>query len=173
MHAGSATYPWAIFAGVISWLREYDADLSLNVMGEIGPIPVLERTFDGPALCKDYNESKLPGLLNTLVDTRICKTTLAVDKIYSVPGMVCEEDRNRIKVDYSLEVAEVFQQVAIDELNCNGLGVLGLCVLPSKKPDLKCPSWVPDLAQPLHHKSLTRLGYRSSAAGSTVPSFRL
>lgn len=142
-------------------------------MGEIGPIPVLERTFDGPALNKEYNASTLPPLLDTLIETRICKSTLAADKVYGILGFVSEEDRARIKVDYAFDGADVFKQIALAELERNGLSMLGLCTKSAKCSTLDCPSWVPDWTQPCHHTPLSRLGYKSSAAGITHPNYRI
>jgi hypothetical protein len=186
------TCDWPIFTATISWLEEFDADIPLKVLGYVNPLPVLERTFDMILHDPDFQTSSPHPLLDMLMETRFCKITLAIDKVYGILGFVCEEVRAMIKVDYGMEAANLFTKLAVLELSKNKLDILYLCTKPpNSSAHLKlivnnsetdiyfsttistigCPSWVPDWTQECHGTSLLRKSHKSSTAGTSTPKF--
>jgi hypothetical protein len=72
------------------------------------------------------------------------------DRIYGLLGMVREEDRRRIPVDYSpdMTVNKVLFAVAKALLQDHGPDILSFCYRPSLPHANDLPSWVPDWTAP-------------------------
>jgi hypothetical protein len=87
--------------------------------------------------------------LGTSVDGAI-QSTDPRDRIYGLLGMVREEDRRKIPVDYSpdMTVSRVLVAVAKALLQAHGPDILSFCQRTSPPPDKDLPSWVPDWTAP-------------------------
>jgi hypothetical protein len=72
------------------------------------------------------------------------------DRIYGLLGMVREEDRRRIPVDYSpgITVNKVLFAVAKVLLQDHGPDILNFCYRPALLHAIDLPSWVPDWTAP-------------------------
>jgi hypothetical protein len=62
-----------------------------------------------------YNTSTLPRLLDTLIDTRTCRSILTADKAYEALGFMCDEDSDKINVNYALDGIDMFKHIAVEE----------------------------------------------------------
>lgn len=87
--------------------------------------------------------------LGTSVDGAI-QSTDPRDRIYGLLGMIREEDRGKIPVDYStrMTVGRVLFAVAKALLQAHGPDILSFCQRTSPPPDKDLPSWVPDWTAP-------------------------
>lgn len=81
------------------------------------------------------------------------------DKVYALLGMVSDEDRNKIKVDYKRPMRDILIDVTIQSMNEEGLMFLNV-VEPShlRPPELTLPSWVPYLVG--GHNTQNLVGYQ-------------
>jgi hypothetical protein len=174
IHAANSGIDWDALASLITWLRVNDVDPLLYAKGEIDSIDTIITIKRLSDMKRSADKEPLPRLLKVLEDTRACRSTLPIDKVYGVLGLVSEEEASKIEVDYALGAAELFTRVAVSEiLKENGLEVLYLCNKSASDSVVKAPSWVPDWTQQCHHGSLASLGYISAVAGSSKPDFRI
>ena len=174
IYCTNCQYPWDTFTSILGWLRGNDVDSPLYAKGELNSIETILMIMRLSGSKRDSVEQPLPKLLSVLQDSRACKSTLPIDKIYGVLGLVSSEEASKIEVDYNLDAAELFTRVATSELSKErGLEILYLCNKSAKKSAVKAPSWVPDWTQSCHHDTLVGLKYDCAAAGISTPNFRI
>lgn len=174
IYCANCSYPWDTFASILGWLRANDVDSPLYAKGELNSIETILMITRLSYLKRDPVKQRLPSLLRVLQDSRACKSTLPIDKVYGVLGLVSEEEASQIEVDYNLDAGELFTRIATFELSKeNGLETLYLCSKSATESPVKAPSWVPDWTQQCHHDSLAKLRYSCAAAGSSAPNFQV
>ncbi|KAL2059835.1 hypothetical protein VTL71DRAFT_9990 [Oculimacula yallundae] len=172
LHAGSAKCNWDTIAAITRWLSMYDVNGPLNIRGTICSLRSVDMIWRISRLKEDPRRA-LPRLIEVLVESRLCMSTHAVDKVYGVLGLVCTQDANSIPIDYAIEASDLYQRVAEKELSRTGLEVLYYCTKSEDSSTVGCPSWTPDWTQPCHHTPYFKLGYKASAAGSSREQFRV
>lgn len=174
VHATNCQFNWDTLAGVLSWLRINDVDSPLYAKGELNSMETILMIKHLSDLRGDLVKHPLPNLLSVLQDSRVCRSTLPMDKVYGVLGLVSAEEASQIEVDYNLDPAELFTRIATSELSKEkGLETLYLCNKSANESAVKAPSWVPDWTQPCQHDTLATLNYKCAAAGSFTPNFRI
>lgn len=102
IHLGNLTFPWEWFRRIITTLRLKQLDIFLrrsNGVKAVAEISGLQDNRDNP----DYRL----GILNLLEETRGFRSTLPVDKIYAILGLVHPDDQQLVDVDYGLDAEEV------------------------------------------------------------------
>jgi hypothetical protein len=151
----------------------YDVNSPLNIRNTICALPAADMICDLSRCKEDPRKLPPPRLLDVLRDSRLCRSTYPIDKVYGVLGLVCEEDAIRIPIDYGIEAGDLYTRIAVAELERSGLDILYSCTKSAIPPTVNCLSWVPDWSQPCYHRSFMALGYKAAAAGTSSPSFRL
>jgi hypothetical protein len=99
------------------------------------------------------------SLFSLLVATRNCRCGDLRDRVYGLMGLIDEEEREKLPVDYSISVQQLYVGLAMYWLT-SGEGhwqprrseVLGYALLPKVTPFL--PSWAPDWAPQSHQNVL-------------------
>lgn len=173
LYAGSGQCDWDTVAALTRWLSIYDVNGPLNIRETICALPAVDMIWKLSRIKEDPRKPPLPRLLDVLADSRLCKSTFPIDKIYGVLGLVCDEDASKIQVDYEIEAADLYTQVAVSELSRTGLDILYFSTKSAEASTVNCPSWVPDWSRPCYHSPFIRLGYKSSAAGTSSTRFRV
>jgi hypothetical protein len=151
----------------------FDVSGPLNIRATICSLPAVDMIWKLSRLNEDPTKPALPRLLDVLADSRLCLSTFPIDKVYGVLGLVRDEDASKIKIDYGNKPADVYKQIAMMELERIGIDILYYCTNSGEVSIVECPSWVPDWSQPCYHDAFIRLGYRSSAGGSSKASFQV
>jgi hypothetical protein len=151
----------------------FDVSGPLNIRATICSLPAVDMIWKLSRLNEDPTKPALPRLLDVLADSRLCLSTFPIDKVYGVLGLVRDEDASKIKIDYGNKPADVYKQIAMMELERIGIDILYYCANSGEVSIVECPSWVPDWSQPCYHDAFIRLGYRSSAGGSSKASFQV
>ncbi|KAH7388923.1 heterokaryon incompatibility protein-domain-containing protein [Cadophora sp. MPI-SDFR-AT-0126] len=172
IHAGSAKCDWDTIAAIARWLSIYDVNGPLNIRGTICSLTTVDMIWKISRLKEDPRKP-LPKIIDVLAETRLCMSTYAIDKVYGVLGLVCEEDAASIPIDYGIEAADHYQRIAEMQLRTAGLSVLYHCTKSAHISTVGCPSWTPDWSQPCYHSSYLKLGYKCSAAASSTSQFRV
>ncbi len=173
IYAGSAKCDWDTIAAITRWLSIYDVAIFADIRENICALTTVDFIWKLSKLINHPHKLPLPRLVDVLAQSRLCQSTFAIDKVYGILGLVCDEDATRIPIDYRLTAADLYQKIAISELSRIGLGILYYCTKPAEASAVACPSWVPDWSKPCYHDSYTTLRYRYSAAGSSAPQFRV
>lgn len=133
--------------------------LNSQLGGLMRDVRIAVGTFQGWA--RDGSAPKRPSLLRLLEMYRFTESGDTRDKVYAFVGLSLEQESNPLRVDYELQVEEVFVEAVRHILASKG----DLRVLSLKKADLgavsmlKLPSWVPDFtiqdfAPPLNQSDL-------------------
>jgi hypothetical protein len=151
----------------------FDVSGPLNIRATICSLPAVDLIWKLSRLNQDPSKPALPRLLDVLADSRLCLSTFPIDKVYGVLGLVRDEDAAKIKIDYGNKAADVYNQITLMELARIGIDILYYCTKSCEVSSVGCPSWVPDWSQPCYHDAFIRLGYKSSAGGSSKASFRV
>jgi hypothetical protein len=151
----------------------FDVCGPLNISATICSLPAVDMIWKLSRLNQDPSKPALPRILDVLADSRLCLSTFPIDKVYGVLGLVRDEDAAKIKIDYGNKAADVYKQIALMELERIGIDILYYCTKSGEVSSVECPSWVPDWSQPCYHDAFIRLGYKSSAGGSSKASFRV
>lgn len=174
IYATNCAIDWDLFAAIMTWLRVNDVDSPLYARGEIDSISTILMIKRLSDLKRDPVKQPLPLLQEVLIDSRACQSTLPIDKIYGILGLVSEEEASKIEIDYNLDPATLFTRLTLSEISKeNGLEILYLCTKSAKQSEVNAPSWVPDWTQPCHHDSLVSLKYQCAAAGTSEPNFQI
>jgi hypothetical protein len=175
----------------------YDASGCINIAATICSLSTVEMIWNLSRLKEDPRNPPLPCLLDVLVDSRLCRSTYPIDKVYGILGLVSPDDASKISIDYAVEAKDLYKQIALAEMSRIGLNMLYFCTKSAEKSTVDCPSWVPDWSQPCWHVPFfnhnrknkaqltrhTKSGggqerfpspqYKSSAAGNSSPKFRV
>lgn len=122
----------------------------------------------------DLLDATLGGLL---IRHRIKRATDPRDKVYSLLGLVSSEKQSRIPVDYDLDTASVFKNVAAfiatgeHDLRFLAENKVPRVHLSDLDKSFSLPSWVPNWAN-IHEGDMVRLDRSApwnSASGASVP----
>lgn len=109
-------------------------------------------------------------LLELIEETRHFKSTMPVDKIYAILGLVHD---NNIPIDYNAKPEDVFRQFAIQYLRPQqNLDILYHCVVTKQAGTLDIPSWVPDWTRPGYVEPFRIRDLRCNAGGKAPISLR-
>ena len=174
IYASDISIDWQLFASVLNWLHEFTMDSPIYARGDLDAIPTIKMIQRLFALKADPEKPPLPSLIEVLSDTRFCKSSFPIDKVYGVLGMVSREEAKKIEINYDLDPVELFTRIATSELlGKRGLEILYYCNKHSEESAVKCPSWVPNWTEPCHHQNFSALGYQSSASKASVASFQI
>lgn len=172
LYAGSGQCDWDTICGITKWLSMYDQNSPLDIKKTICSLPTVNMIWDLSRRKEDPRKLTPPRLLDVLRDSRLCKSTFPIDKVYGVLGLVCEEDAARVPIDYEIDAGDLFTRIAMGELERNGLDILSYCTKSGTPSTVNCPSWVPDWSQPCYHQSLLGLGFKATSP-RTLPNFRV
>ncbi|KAH8652699.1 heterokaryon incompatibility protein-domain-containing protein [Tricladium varicosporioides] len=173
VYSGSGHCNWDSILAITRWLSIYDVNGPINIRGTICAIPVIDMIWKIVKIREDSKTQPLPSLIDVLASSRLCKSTYPIDKVYGVLGIISDEDRRRITIDYGRSPEDLFKEISVSELSRSGLDILYHCTKPTKAKYLNCPSWVPDWSQPCYHTPYVRLGLKASASMKSVASFHV
>jgi hypothetical protein len=151
----------------------YDVNAPINIRQSICALRAVDMIWNLSRLKEDPRKPSPPPLLDVLVDSRLCRSSYPIDKVYGVLGLVSQEDAFKVTIDYEIEAGDLYRQIALTELSRIGLNILYFCTKSAEKSTVDCPSWVPDWSQPCYHDSFFKLNYKSSASGKSSPSFQV
>ena len=143
---GDRSVPWEALVLTATYLETSLKDL--RIASAIRGVPKVIQTREKP------KADESPGLLQSLHDTRHCKSTDPRDKIYALLNLVNEP--SELFADYTRSNKDVYKWLArsmIERDTCLDVlsGVQG-------KPGQGLPSWVPDWSQPPFADVLGRPG---------------
>jgi hypothetical protein len=169
---GSFSFPWQTFELATEFLgkitqrqnhKTYIGD-GLNIV--TSPFTNLNE------LRASLLQSRGASLENLLVLTNASRSTLPVDKVYALQGLVLEASAVTLMPDYSLTVEQVFMTVARSLLR-DSLDVLSQVAGPFLRQHMSLPTWVPDWstsfrAKPFLHCEVSKPSFR--ACGNTTHS---
>ncbi|KAI9163675.1 HET-domain-containing protein [Paramyrothecium foliicola] len=153
----------------LSDARLYRSRPSHKIVHNLGGLTRQHRislgTFEG--LEMDGSAPKRPSLLALLKSYRSTEAGDVRDKVYAFIGLSLEQQTNPLRVDYRLSAEEVLIEAtqhvlaSTRKLNIFALIEAGL----GAKPNLKLPSWVPDLSVPLSRISIDEYNLFSASKG--------
>jgi hypothetical protein len=111
-------------------------------------------------------------LENLLVLTNASRSTLLVDKVYALQGLLPDVSSDTLVPDYSLAAEQIFTTVA-QSLAHDPLDLLSQVAGPFLRQLTNLPTWVPDWstlfrAKPFLHYKVSRSLFQAS--GNTTPS---
>lgn len=104
-----------------------------------------------------FRKAKYPQLMDAIHRARTLKCADPRDKVYAVLGIA--SNLGQVSPDYTLSEAEVYRQLAMDQMKYNDLNLLSYCDLDSRQ--VAGPTWVPDWSSAW----TTQLMARNNAAG--------
>lgn len=169
IHIGPLVLDWEIFAAVLSWMQSFrvaDSTIqSLNGVKSLGLMKMLKNERD------KVQEDRTFTPLDLVEETRHFGSTMPVDKIYAILGLVRDDD---ITVDYNARPEDVYQQFAVRHLvPQQNLDILYHCVRSKEPRLLDLPSWVPDWTRPGYVEPFRIRDLRCNAAGDTPINLRV
>lgn len=118
-------------------------------------------------LRREYHEESASTrrLADLLHRFRWAGATNKLDKVYSLVGLVSTNDRDRVKIEYSISPAMCYTRVMFDLLvQSRDLSFLTYCNTPSfiRSRIKALPSWVPDWSYDASHMPAARYGLRET-----------
>jgi hypothetical protein len=169
IHIGPLVLDWEIFAAVLSMMQSFrvaDSTIqSLNGVKSLALMKSLKNERD------TAQEDRTFTLLDLVEETRHFGSTMPVDKIYAILGLVRDDD---ITVDYNARPEDVYQQFAVRHLAPQqNLDILCHCVISKEPRSLDLPSWVPDWTRPGYVEPFRIRDLRCNAAGDTPINLRI
>lgn len=73
---------------------------------------------------KDPRKPPPPRLLDILVDSRLCRSTYPVDKVYGVLWLVSVSDTSNITINYGVKAGSLYKKIALTETSRIRLEIL-------------------------------------------------
>jgi hypothetical protein len=97
------------------------------------------------AVAVEEDPTSPPGLATFLLSHRVSKASNPRDKVYSLIGLSAAQDDQKLRIDYSKSIREVFVDVIRYDLITNQRLDL-ICAIPRLSGSFKLPSWAPDVS---------------------------
>lgn len=166
---GPLVLEWEIFAAVLSLMQTFrvaDSTIqSLNGVKSLGLMRILRNERD------TEQKQRTLSLLDLVEETRHFGSTMPVDKIYAILGLVRDGD---IDVDYNAKPEDVYRQFAVRHLlPQQNLEILSHCVISREPRELDLPSWVPDWTRPGFVEPFRIRDLRCNAGGDANVSLKI
>ncbi|KAH8729079.1 heterokaryon incompatibility protein-domain-containing protein [Phaeosphaeriaceae sp. PMI808] len=140
LHTETDSIEWEDFKWVLTMLERCDTHNYRGLDANFSALLELRRVYHEE---NSFSSQRLADLLPLF---RLSQATDKLDKVYSLIGLVTDEDRNLVKIEYNILSSKCYKQLMFKMLQQKrGLSLLIFCNPPGfVDSERRLPSWVID-----------------------------